>query len=60
MGQIRCFWFTAHSSSYGKERQGRKGEQVQMEIASVELPFPFSSDCSVFFTAFGPCKAGNL
>lgn len=37
----------------------RKGEQGQMEIASVELPSPLSSDCSVFLTAFGPCKAGT-
>lgn len=59
LGQRSCLWFTAHGCGYSKDRQGRKREQVQMEIASVELPSPLSSDCSAFFTAFGPCKAGT-
>lgn len=33
---------------------GQAGEHIQMEIASVELPFPLSFGCSAFFTEFGP------
>lgn len=59
-GPERCLRFRACGRGSGKDTQGRKGNRFRWKQPVWSCsPSPLSSDCSVLFIAFGPCKAGT-